>query len=178
MKKKIFISLIIIIIVTLIGASAVIIHESNLKKQEIQKEKDEVAKTIEKLEKAISLQVYVKNVNNEELLQLKEKIKKIERVTKVEFVSKEDALREMKDKYSDQLSELLENYEGENNIFPDSYVVYCQMDGINKRYYKEVKEKILELPNVESVVSNEEIWLTYYNEGKLDEALEKIGEMK
>lgn len=39
-----------------------------------------------------------------------------------EFNSKEDALNEMKEKMGEN-SNLLENYTGENNIFPESYIV-------------------------------------------------------
>ena len=51
-----------------------------------------------------------------------EKIRAIDGVSTVEFVSKDEALEQMKERFGER-QDLLEGYEGENNIFTASYVV-------------------------------------------------------
>ena len=51
-----------------------------------------------------------------------EKIRAIDGVSTVEFVSKDEALEQMKERFGER-QDLLEGYEGENNIFTASYIV-------------------------------------------------------
>ena len=55
-------------------------------------------------------------------MKLKKKIRAIDGVSTVEFVSKDEALEQMKERFGER-QDLLEGYEGENNIFTASYVV-------------------------------------------------------
>lgn len=64
------------------------------------------------------------NTTEKEKKQLEEKIKKISSVKKIIFRSKEDALKVMKERAPD----LVEEYDEENNIFPESYIVTLAND--------------------------------------------------
>lgn len=58
----------------------------------------------------------------EQIDELGENIRKIDGVSTVDFVSKDEALEQMKERFGER-QDLLEGYEGENNIFTASYVV-------------------------------------------------------
>lgn len=74
------------------------------------------------LEMQQGMQVFIKKEATEkEISELGDKIKALSGVNQVEFVSKEDALKQMKEKVGDKQF-LLSGYD-ENNPFPASYVV-------------------------------------------------------
>lgn len=74
------------------------------------------------LEMQQGMQVFIKDeVSEKGVTELGDKIKALSDVNKVEFVSKEDALNQMKEKVGDKQF-LLSGYE-ENNPFPASYIV-------------------------------------------------------
>ena len=74
------------------------------------------------LEMQQGMQVFIKEEATEkEISELGDKIKALSEVNQVEFVSKEDALKQMKEKVGDKQF-LLSGYD-ENNPFPASYVV-------------------------------------------------------
>ncbi len=74
------------------------------------------------LEMQQGMQVFIKEeVSEKGVTELGDKIKALSDVNKVDFVSKEDALNQMKEKVGDKQF-LLSGYE-ENNPFPASYIV-------------------------------------------------------
>lgn len=74
------------------------------------------------LEMQQGMQVFIKEEATEkEISELGDKIKALSGVNQVEFVSKEDALKQMKEKVGDKQF-LLSGYD-ENNPFPASYIV-------------------------------------------------------
>lgn len=74
------------------------------------------------LEMQQGMQVFIKDdVSERGVTELGDKIRALSDVNKVEFVSKEDALNQMKEKVGDKQF-LLSGYE-ENNPFPASYIV-------------------------------------------------------
>ena len=78
---------------------------------------------VEGVESEQGIQVFVKNeATQEQIDELGEKIRAIDGVSTVEFVSKDEALEQMKERFGER-QDLLEGYEGENNIFTASYVV-------------------------------------------------------
>ena len=78
---------------------------------------------VNEVESEQGIQVFVKNeANQEQIDELGNKIRAIDGVSTVEFVSKDEALEQMKERFGDR-QDLLEGYEGENNIFTASYVV-------------------------------------------------------
>ncbi len=107
---------------------------------------------VKEIESAQGIQVFIKNeANQEEIEKLGEKIRKIDGVSTTEFVSKEQALDQMKEKFGDK-KDLLEGYEGENNIFTASYVV--TLTDLNQS--KQVQDQILTFDYVKKITSKDE----------------------
>lgn len=105
---------------------------------------------VKEVESIQGIQVFVKKeATQEQTEELAEKIRKIDGVSTIEFVSKEDALVQMKEKYG---SELLEQYDGENNIFKDSYVV--NLTDLNKS--KDVQKEINTFDMVSKITSRDQ----------------------
>ena len=78
---------------------------------------------VDQVESEQGMQVFVKNeATQEQIDELGEKIRAIDGVSTVEFVSKDEALEQMRERFGDK-QDLLDGYEGENNIFTASYVV-------------------------------------------------------
>ena len=78
---------------------------------------------VDEVESEQGIQVFVKNeATQEQIDELGDNIRKIDGVSTVDFVSKDEALQQMKERFGDR-QDLLDGYEGENNIFTASYVV-------------------------------------------------------
>ena len=78
---------------------------------------------VDEVESEQGISVFVKNeATQEQIDELGEKIRAIDGVNTVDFVSKDEALEQMKERFAER-QDLLEGYEGENNIFTASYVV-------------------------------------------------------
>lgn len=91
----------------------------------------------EKYEKSI-LKVFVSNdLTDKEVQQLQKKINELDGVESASIYTKEDALNEMKGRLGNSV-EILDGYEGENNIFPNSIIV--QLNGQVQE--KKIQEKI------------------------------------
>ena len=74
---------------------------------------------VTEIESAQGIQVYINNdAKDEEIQEIGRQIKNLDGVNTVEFVSKEDALNQMKEKFKEK-DYLLDGYE-QNNIFPAS----------------------------------------------------------
>ena len=107
---------------------------------------------VEEVESEQGIQVFVKNeATQEQIEQLGENIRRIGGVSTTEFVSKEEALNQMKERFGDK-QDLLEGYEGENNIFTASYVV--TLTDLNMS--KDVQNQILTFDNVKKITSKDE----------------------
>ena len=103
--------------------------------------------------------VFIKNeATQEQIEELGEKIRKIDGVSTIEYVSKEKALDQMKEKFGDK-KDLLEGYEGENNIFTASYVV--TLTDLNQS--KTVQDQILTFDQVKKITSKDETVTTLIN---------------
>lgn len=76
---------------------------------------------MKQLEGEQGMQVFLKEISDEQIQEVGEQLRNIDGVNSAEFVSKEEALDIMKSEFQDQAN-LLDVYE-ENNIFPASYVV-------------------------------------------------------
>ena len=102
------------------------------------------------------IQVFVTDEATEEQIQkLEEEINKIEGVNTIEYVSKEKALNQMKERFAGN-EELLDGYEGENNIFTASYVVTLTDLNLNTQ----VQEQISKLENVKKITNANEVIAT------------------
>ena len=76
---------------------------------------------------------------------IKEEIKNICKTEDIEYISKEDALQQMKEDFGE---ELLSNYE-ENNIFPSSYIVNVKF---NEKY--KIHNELKKIDGIDKIISN------------------------
>ena len=106
---------------------------------------------INTVEQAQGIEVFINNdTTEEEIAELGEKIRAIEAVNKVEYVTKEQALNRLKERLKDQ-SYVLEIYE-KNNILPTSYIV--TLTDLAKS--KEVQEQIMTFDHVKEITSSDQ----------------------
>lgn len=106
---------------------------------------------VKQVEAGQGIQVYIENdATQEEIEKLEEQIKSIEGVNTTEFISKEQALSQMKDKLGDR-GYLLDGYE-EANIFPASYIVTLT----DLKLSSNVQMQINDLTNVKKITSSDE----------------------
>ena len=113
---------------------------------------------VKEVESAQGIQVYVKNeATDEQVKEVGEKIRQLSGVNSAVYVSKEDALNQMKEKFGDK-KDLLAGYE-ENNIFPSSYIVTLT----DLKLSKEVQEQINQMDNIKKITSKDETVSTLIN---------------
>ena len=113
---------------------------------------------VSEVESAQGIQVFINNdATKEQIEEIETKLRALDGVSTTVYVSKEDALNQMKEKFGDK-RDLLAGYE-ENNIFPASYVV--TLTDLTKS--KEVQEKILTFENIKKITSKDETVSTLIN---------------
>lgn len=113
---------------------------------------------VSEVESAQGIQVFINNdATKEQIEELETKLRALDGVSTTVYVSKEDALNQMKEKFGDK-RDLLAGYE-ENNIFPASYVV--TLTDLTKS--KEVQDKILTFENIKKITSKDETVSTLIN---------------
>ncbi len=113
---------------------------------------------VEEVESVQGIQVFINNdATQQQIEEIGNKLRTLDGVSTTEYVSKEDALNQMKEKFGDK-KDLLAGYE-ENNIFPASYVV--TLTDLSKS--KEVQDKILKFDNIKKITSKDETVTTLIN---------------
>ena len=113
---------------------------------------------VAEVESAQGIQVFIENdATQEQIEEIEEKLRALDGVSTTEYVSKEDALNQMKDRFGDK-RDLLAGYE-ENNIFPPSYVV--TLTDLSKS--KDVQNQILTFENIKKITSKDETVTTLIN---------------
>ena len=106
---------------------------------------------IKQVEAEQGIQVYILNdATDDEIRKLGEEINEIDGVNTIEFVSKEEALQHMKDRFGEK-AYLLSPYE-QGNVLPSSYIVTLTDLGKSN----EVQGKIKELEKVKRITSSDE----------------------
>ena len=111
---------------------------------------------VQEVESEQGIQVFATDeATDEQIQKLGEEINQIEGVNTVEYVSKEEALDQMKERFAEN-EDLLEGYEGENNIFTASYVVTLTDLNLNTQ----VQEQISKLANVKKITNANEVIAT------------------
>ena len=106
---------------------------------------------VEQVSVSQGIQVYIVNeATDEEINELESNIWSLgDKISSVTFVSKQEALESMKQSLGSD-SDLLEAYEGDNNIFPASFIVNLS----DLSYTEEVEQAIWEMDNVKSIQSS------------------------
>lgn len=113
---------------------------------------------VSEIESAQGIQVFINNdATQEQVDEVGEKLRALDGVSTTEFVSKDAALNQMKEKFGDK-KDLLAGYE-ENNIFPASYVV--TLTDLSRS--KEVQDQILTFDNIKKITSKDETVTTLIN---------------
>ena len=106
---------------------------------------------IEQVESEQGIQAFIESdATDQEVTEIGNQIKDLQGVNTVEFVSKEEALQQMKDRLGEK-SYLLDGYE-ENNVFPASYVV--KLTDLTQT--SNVKSQIEGMNNIKKVTSSDE----------------------
>ena len=107
---------------------------------------------MEQVKKSQGIEVFIKtDATDDEIAKLGEEINKLEGINTCKFKTKQEALEQMKESLKDYDGDLLETYEGENNIFPASYVVTLTDLSMSE----EIQGKILNLGFVEEITSSD-----------------------
>lgn len=106
---------------------------------------------VAEIESAQGIQVYINNdASDEEIKEIGDKIRSLDGVNTTDFVSKEAALNQMKEKFKEK-EYLLDGYE-ENNIFPVSYVV--TLTDLTKS--SQVQDEISKIDKIKKITSRDE----------------------
>lgn len=112
---------------------------------------ENVNSIMKQIETQQGMEVFLKEGSLEKDIQeLEGKIKELDGVNKVNFISKEDALNRMKEKLKDKQT-LLSGYE-DNNPFPASYVVTLT----NLEKSKDIQDSIRSFEIVESITTRDD----------------------
>ena len=113
------------------------------------------------VEEAQGIQVYIKkDVDDNKTKQIGQEIEKIDGVKKVEFISKEQALEQMKKNLKEN-ADLLDGLEN-NNFFPASYMVTLRSLEENSIVQKNIKN----IDGVDEIKSSNETITTLISLGK------------
>ena len=111
---------------------------------------ENVNSVLEQVQKNQGMEVFIVNeATDEQISVLEEQIKALDGINTVTFKSKQEALDSMKENLKDN-QDLLEGYEGENNIFPASFVVTLT----DLSLATEIEAKIETMDNVKKITSN------------------------
>lgn len=108
---------------------------------------------VEQVSSSQGIQVFILNdATDEEIETLRSNIFALgeDKIAKVEFVSKQKALETMKKSFGSENSDLLNVYEGDNNIFPASFIVTLS----DLSYSAEVEQEIWQMDNVKKIQSS------------------------
>ena len=108
---------------------------------------------VEQVSSSQGIEVFIVNdATDEEINKLESDIWSLgDRIATVTFVSKQEALESMKESLGSD-SDLLDIYEGDNNIFPASFVVTLS----DLSYSSEVEQEIWEMDNVKDITSSDQ----------------------
>jgi hypothetical protein len=188
MKDKvviIFAFLILIIIGVIVVFSFInnVNTQNNHKVTKKTQEEIDFEKLKEILNENVEAKIFVTNSSTEEQLkQYEEELNSLTNIEVIEFVSKEDALDMMKDKFNDDNTKtILNEYEGDNNIFPNSYIVKIKLnDNLQtvdeiQEYFDNKKEEMESVDGVIKVTMSTLTLLEIYKEYGI-EALEIYSE--
>ena len=121
---------------------------------------ENINKFVSDIKSEQGFQVFIKvDATDEEIKKVEEEIRKIEHVSTLEFVSKEDGLNIMKERLKEK-KEVLEGFNTE--LIKASYMV--KVDKLEKS--KEVQDQILKLDNIAKITSSDETVSTLINLAK------------
>jgi cell division transport system permease protein len=113
---------------------------------------------VKEVESAQGIQVFINlDATDEQVKEVGEKISALDGVNTITFVSKDEGLEQLKEKFKEK-EYLLDAYK-ENNILPDSYVVTLTDLNLSSQ----VQEQIMQLDNIKRITSRDETVTTLIN---------------
>ncbi len=123
---------------------------------------ENVNSVLEQVQKSQGIEVFIQNeATDDQISELETKIKALNGVNQTTFKSKQQALDLMKENLKDN-QDLFEAYEGENNIFPASFIVTLT----DLSLATEIEAKIGAMDNVKKITSNNVTITTLMNIAK------------
>ena len=156
-KRKIFISFLVIFLIICILCIILKLYYMNKEKEEI----------IEILEDNIAFQVYVDNAYDD-IDKIEKQISEINGIKSIEFHSKEQVLEEMK-KTLGADGDLLDVYEGENNIFPNSFIIKIEISNLDDiENIDNIEKELLDIEGIDDINSNYDSWVNVYEDYGID----------
>ena len=113
---------------------------------------------VREVESAQGIQVFINtDATDEQIKEIGEKISSLDGVNTTTFVSKEEGLDQLKERFKEK-EYLLDTYK-ENNILPDSYVVTLTDLNLSSQ----VQEQIMQFDNIKRITSRDETVTTLIN---------------
>ncbi len=107
---------------------------------------------VREVEEVQGIQVFINtDATDEQIKEIGEKILSLDGVNTAEFVSKEEGLAQMKERFKEK-EYLLDTY-NDNNIFPDSYVVTFTDLNLSSQ----VQEQIMQFDNIKRITNRNEV---------------------
>lgn len=153
MKKKIFISFLVIFLIVCVLCVVFKIYYMNKEKEKI----------IRILENNIAFQVYVDNAYDD-IDKIEKQISEINGIKSIEFHSKEQVLEEMK-KTLGADGDLLDIYEGENNIFPSEFIIKIEINDLEDiEKVENIEEELLNIKGIKKINSNYKSMIYIYED--------------
>ncbi len=112
---------------------------------------ENINEILKQVQESQGIQVFIKDEATDEQIQyLKDEINSLDGINTIDFKSKQEALDSMKETYKDN-PEVFAGYEGENNIFPASYIVTLTDLSLSES----IQEKISKMDNVKEITSSD-----------------------
>lgn len=149
--KKIVGILALLIVIVIVVAIIITNAKNNEKIKEDENREQEFNQKL--LENFGKIQVFIKtDTDKSEVEELRKNINNIDGVKEIEYKSKDEALNELRNKFNGN-KELFDAYEGENNIFPDSFIIKLDTN-IKIEDIDKIAKQIEESDNIEKVTSS------------------------
>ena len=153
MKKKIFISFLVIFLIICILCIILKLYYMNKEKEEI----------IRIFEDNIAFQIYVDNAYDD-IDKIEKQISEINGIKSIEFHSKEQVLEEMK-KTLGADGDLLDIYEGDNNIFPSEFIIKIEINDLEDiEKVEDIEEELLNIKGIKKINSNYKSMIYIYED--------------
>ena len=161
LKKRVIFVIVFFMICVITLLSIVI-----MKKTQENKKREE-SEVIRMFQKEVYVEVFLEQ-SEEDLEKVENQLKKLEHIESVQLHSKEEVLQEMSEKLND---DLLDGFYGENNIFPNSFLLKIEIKSIedmNEDYFDRIEESIKKIDGVKRISSNFKTLTTIYQKKGMD----------
>ena len=107
---------------------------------------------VEQVERTQGIEVFINpDATEEQIEEIGNKINKLDGINTVKFKNKQQALEQMKEQLNDEDGSLFKAYEGENNIFPTSYIITLTDLSLSESIQEEIKK----WDNIDEIASSD-----------------------